>query len=136
MKPFLYHGTSTAYLDGILRNGLQPESSYKGYICYADDIEISVYHAGFMAKWDEIYVGRKCYPVIFRIPFLRFDASCFCLDQNFIELGPSAGRAVGMDMQARSWTWRSLLTATGAVGYAATMGVTEDDIMKDMEMAA
>jgi hypothetical protein len=132
----LYHGTSTGYLKQILRDGLRPESSYKGYLCYTDEAAIADHHAQFMAEWDAEYVEHPCHPVIFAIPFERFDRSAFCLEENWIDLGPSAGRAVRMDMTRREWTWETLLTETGAVGYAATMPVGREDILNSMEMAA
>lgn len=128
-RMILYHGTSTGYLDQILRDGLRPESSYKGYLCYTDEIAIADHHAQFMAKWDEAYVGYPCQPVIFAIPFERFDKSAFCIEQNWIDLGPSSGRAVHMAMDGREWTWEALLSETGAVGYAATMSVSRGDIL-------
>ena len=49
----LYHGTSDGYLDAILRDGLRPESSGTGYLCYADDHAVALHHAAHMAEWDE-----------------------------------------------------------------------------------
>jgi hypothetical protein len=124
----LYHGTSDGYLEGILARGLDPASSADGHLCYSDDPETARYHAGHMADWDSGSLGRHCRPILFTIPFDRFAADRFCLDTNFIRLGPSHGRAVGQDLQRRSWTWQTLLNAAGAVGYTGLLPVSRDDL--------
>lgn len=120
---FLYHGTSTGYLRQILRDGLRPESSYKGYLCYADDRRVATYHAVAMAEWDTDRLGAECRAIVFAIPVDRFAKAGFCLDENFIELGPSTGRAVGRDLLGKVWSWQRLLHHAGAVGYRERLRV-------------
>ena len=119
----LFHGTSSLYLEHILRDGLVPEASYKGYLCYADELDISRHHANFMAEWEQSD------PVIFSIPIEKFDPEYFCLEENFIELGPSSGRAQGTDLRHRSWTWKELLDIAGAVGYSKVVKVDKENIL-------
>lgn len=132
IQEYLFHGTSTAYLDQMLQDGLRPESSYKGYLCYSDDIGIAQYHAHFMAAWDSKFVGRRCEPIMFRIPGYRFSVDSFCLDENFISLGASAGRAVGLDLSKIGKDWRELLTVAGSVGYQLLMPVSREDVFEVM----
>lgn len=124
----LYHGTSDGYLEGILARGLDPASSGDGHLCYTDDPETARYHAEHMADWDTGMLDRPCRPILFTLAFERFAADRFCLDANFIRLGPSHGRAVGQDLRLRSWTWQTLLTAAGAVGYRDLLKVSRDDL--------
>lgn len=130
MPEFLYHGTSTGYLDQILRDGLDPQSSYKGYLCYADDLAISAWHAECMAVSDEAHLDVQCMPVIFKINQNRFSRRKFCLEQNFIDPGPSAGRACENGLPERDWTWQALLAFAGAVGYRKLLRVSAADILQ------
>jgi hypothetical protein len=130
LPPRLYHGTSDGYLDQILRDGLDPQSSRDGYLCYTDDPETARYHALHMAEWDSEVLDRTCRPVTITIPFDRFAIEGFCLDRNFIRLGPSHGRAVGRRLGGRRWTWETLLRETGAVGYRLRLIVGRDDVTR------
>lgn len=127
----LYHGTSTGYLAGILGRGLDPQSSADGYLCYTDDLGTARYHAQHMADWDTGSLGRDCAPLVFAIPIARFDPARFCLDANFIRLGPSHGRAVGQNLRERDWTWHELLARAGAVGYTALQPVSAHDLIAE-----
>lgn len=127
----LYHGTSTGYLAGMLARGLDPKASADGYLCYTDDLATARYHAEHMAEWDTGSLGRDCAPIVFALPIARFDPEHFRLDANFIRLGPSHGRAVGQNLRERTWTWHDLLTHAGAVGYAALLPVTPDDLISE-----
>lgn len=133
----LYHGTSDGYLEAILRDGLRPESSGTGYLCYTDEIEVALHHAACMAEWDESMLGRACRPVVFAVPIGSFDTGGFVLEEGFIRNGPSAGRAcVSMEAarirerhERRPWSWDELLVHAGAVGYARTLKVTVEMIL-------
>ena len=127
----LYHGTSTGYLDEMFASGLNPASSLNGYLCYTDDPATARYHAEHMAVWDTGSLGRACAPIVFALPIERFDPTYFCLEANFIRLGPSHGRAVGQNLRDRAWTWAELLTHAGAVGYAAGLRVTLGDLLAE-----
>ncbi len=128
LPPILYHGTSDGYLVGMLKRGLDPASSPDGYLCYTDDIETARYHARLMANWDSGILGRACKPVLFALPTSRFTTDQFCLDANFIRLGASHGRASGQNLHDRAWTWQSLLSFAGAVGYRAILTVDQNDV--------
>lgn len=117
MTRVLFHGTSTGYLGQILRDGLDPRSSYKGYLCYADDLAIARWHADCMAEWDAGKLNKPCRPVVFAIPIGAFLPADFCLEENYIDLGPSAGRAVGRRLRHLLRSWRLVLAVAGAVGY-------------------
>lgn len=128
----LFHGTSSCYLDAIVREGLRPESSCTGYLCFTDDPAIAAHHARHMADWDGARNGLSCEPLIFSIPSNLFRSSQFCLDENFIRLGPSAGRGTGKDVgelieQRRKsgyrWSWQELLSIAGSVGYRGVVSV-------------
>ena len=131
----LYHGTSSCYLDGIISDGLRPESSSTGYLCFTDDPAIAKHHARHMADWDEGRTGRPCEPLIFEIPTKLFRTSKFCRDDNFLRLGPSAGRGTTKDtgelIERRrkagfAWSWQELLAIAGSVGYRGVVPVTRD----------
>lgn len=135
----LYHGTSSCYLGAILRDGLRPESSCTGYLCFTDDPAIAEHHARHMADWDEGRTGHSCVPLVFGIPARLFDVSDFCLDENFLRLGPSAGRGttaeVGELIERRrnagyGWTWQELLSIAGAVGYRGVVPVLAEMVRK------
>lgn len=113
----LFHGTSTGYLSQILRNGLDPKSSCKKYLCYTDDLAIAKHHATHMAEWDEVVLEKTCRPVIFAIPSDQFLPTGFCLDENFIDLGPSAGRAIGRPLAHILRSWHLVFNISGSVGY-------------------
>jgi hypothetical protein len=129
LPSILYHGTSTGYLNQILRDGLDPISSHKGYLCYTPDLAIAKHHADAMAEWDPEYVKRPCSPIIFAIPIDRFLPSAFCLDENFITLNPSAGRAAGKPMQHLVGSWRQVLALAGSVGNKRLVRVSRDMIV-------
>ncbi|NTF18005.1 hypothetical protein G6L37_06280 [Agrobacterium rubi] len=129
LPEYLYHGTSDFYLDQILRDGLDPRSSADAYLCYSDDPEIAIHHARCMAHWDAGRNKAVCEPILFKIPIRRFDETAFCLDCNFIDLGPSAGRAVASDIRGQELEWRELLELAGAVGYRAVLDVSENDFI-------
>ncbi len=129
----LYHGTSTKWLDQILRDGLEP-CHMTGEVlmgCYTDDREIAIHHAVEMADFEEAD------PVLFRLETSRFDASLFTLDDKFVELHPSAGRGsyalsvVGADAwEAAPWTWLAMLRIAGSIGYTGTIAVAPADIVR------
>lgn len=127
LPPFLYHGTSRLYLDQILADGLQPctITGEEAMTCLADDLEVAIYHALCQAEAEEAE------PVVFVIPISRFERGRFRLEDNFVRLGPSAGRGVDLcnsmseeAWQAEPWTWERMLAACGAVGYTAPIPVT------------
>lgn len=134
LPALLYHGTSTKYLKQMLRDGLRagwpqcwPEPG--SYLCFADQIEIAQHHARHMAEWDRDQPEDSYTPIVFVIPIKRFMRSAFCLERNFIRLGPSAGRAVGKRLPKRRWHWYALLKHAGSVGYRRTVTVTAADII-------
>lgn len=126
----LYHGTSTGYLPQILRDGLCPLASADEYICFTDDPDIAIHHAECMASWDTGRLQKDCDPVLFKITIDRFNVAEFCLDENFITLAPSAGRAVGVDLRGLGLDWNGLLMVAGAVGYRSILKVSEDDLIE------
>lgn len=126
----LYHGTSTKYLRKKLREGLMPCHMTGAVLmtCLTDEREVAEHHARCMAEWE----GAK--PIVFAIPVDRLDVASFTLEDKFIEPGPSAGRGlavsrlVGFDhWRALPWTWRSMLSIAGAVGYTAPIPVARAD---------
>lgn len=132
LPAFLYHGTSTRYLEQILRDGLAPCHMTGAVLmcCYADDPAISWHHAECMAE------AEDADPVLFRIPIGRFDTAKFTLDDKFVELGPSAGRGVAPyraageeAWESAPWTWRAMLHLAGAVGYVDTLPVSRGDLV-------
>lgn len=131
LPALLYHGTSDGYLDQILRDGLDPRSSVERYLCYTDDVAIARHHANHMAEHDSAILGKACRAVIFAIPMTRFERAGFCLDRNFVRLGPSHGRAVGQQLGHRRWTWEELLAHAGAVGYAHLLRVEPSNLISE-----
>jgi hypothetical protein len=132
LSPILYHGTSTGYLKQILGDGLDPRSSYKGYLCYSDELRCSTWFARCMAEWDSNVLDKDCDPVILRIDTTRFDPSLFCLEENFIEFGPVHCRGadhVDLIQSRDDWTWRALYELTGGVGYKGPLKVAQADIV-------
>jgi hypothetical protein len=134
----LYHGTSDGYLGAILRDGLMPNSAGNGYLCYTDEEDVAVNHAQCMAEWDEAKLGRPCRAIIFAVPIAVFEVEGFVLEEKFIEIGPSGGRACNASMTAHiqerhpidPWKWDELLTYAGAVGYARILRVEASMIME------
>jgi hypothetical protein len=132
LPPVLYHGTSTKWLDQILRDGLKP-CHLTGAVemgCYADDRDIAIHHAVEMADFEEAD------PVLFRLPTSRFDVAGFTVDDKFIELRPSAGRGkfvlamVGEEAWENApWTWLAMLRLAGSVGYTGTVPVSRADLV-------
>lgn len=129
----LYHGTSTKWLDQILRDGLEPCHMTGAVLmgCYTDDRDVAIHHAVEMAEFEEAD------PVLFRLPASRFDVARFTLDDKFVELHPSAGRGtyalavVGEDAWENApWTWRAMLRIAGSVGYTGTIPVARCDIVQ------
>lgn len=123
LPKLLFHGTSTGYLGQILREGLHPESSHKGYLCFTDKIVIAEHHADCMAEWDSDSLKQDCRPVVFAIPTSRFLPAHFCLDENYIVLRPSAGRRAGLRLDHLVGRWRQVLQIGGAVGYRRLLRV-------------
>lgn len=129
LPPFLYHGTSRLYLDQILRDGLLPctMTGEEDMTCLADDPEIAIHHAMCQAEFEEAD------PVVFAIPISCFDPAFFRLEDNFVRLGPSAGRGVALnhamsekEWVSLPWTWQGMLKDCGAVGYTAPVPVTAE----------
>ncbi len=128
----LYHGTSTKWLDQILRDGLKP-CHLTGEVvmgCYTDDREIAIHHAVEMADFEDAA------PVLFRLPMDRFDVEKFTLDDKFVELHPSAGRGRfvvemvgGEAWENAPWTWLAMLRLAGSVGYTGTIPVSQGDLV-------
>lgn len=132
LPAFLYHGTSTKYLDQMLRDGLEPCHMTGAVLmgCYADDPAIAWHHAECMAEAEEAD------PILFRIPIDRFDPGSFTLDDKFVELAPSSGRGVALyhatghaAWERAPWTWRAMLHLAGSVGYVETIPVSRDDLV-------
>lgn len=131
LPKMLFHGTSDAYLESMIRDGLMPDSAGNGYLCYTDEEDVAIHHAKCMAEWDESTLERRCLPIIFAIPISEFDVKGFVLEQKFIEIGPSGGRACNEEMTAhiknrhasQPWAWDELLEYSGAVGYARILKV-------------
>lgn len=133
LPAILYHGTSTKWLDQILRDGLEPCHMTGAVLmgCYTDDRAVAIHHAIEMADYEDAD------PVLFGIPTSRFDISRFTLDDKFVELHPSAGRGVhalatvGADpWENAPWTWLAMLRIAGSVGYTATIPVGRGDIVQ------
>lgn len=132
LPAFLYHGTSTKWLEQILREGLKP-CHMTGEVlmgCYTDDRSVAIHHAVEMADFEEAD------PVLFLLPTDRFDVARFTLDDKFVELHPSAGRGsyalatVGEDAWENApWTWLAMLRIAGSVGYTGTVPVARHDIV-------
>jgi len=59
--------------------------------------------------------------------FLGFDEAEFTLDRNFIDLGPSAGRAVAAGIRELDLGWVELLELSGAVGYRAVLELCDSE---------
>ena len=132
LPSILFHGTSTGYLDQMLRDGLDPRSSYKGYLGFTNQIAIAEHHAEHMTDWDGSILKRVCHPVVFAIPISAFTPAHFCLDENFIELRPSAGRRAGLNMDHLLGTWRQVLQIAGAVGYRRLLKVDHTMMMRQV----
>jgi hypothetical protein len=133
----LYHGTSTGYLDQILRDGLCPpfpdcRPDVGSYTCWIDTCSVAEFHAHHMEEWDSDSLERKCDPIVFAVPIERFKLYGFVLEQNFIRLGISGegGRNAGIELRGKKWTWRKLLKFTGAVGYELPLPVTPEMIIR------
>lgn len=134
----LYHGTSTKYLDQILKDGLLP-CSITGAVpmtCLADDFAVAEHHARCQAD------AEDADPIVFSIPIERFQPAAFTLEDKFVELGPSHGRGCAVyeamdpdEWEAKPWTWQEMLMVAGAVGYTVAIPVTSDDIHRIGEPA-
>lgn len=127
LPEFLFHGTSRLYLDQILKDGLLPctMTGEEDMTCLADDVEIAIHHAMCQSEFEEAD------PIVFAIPISCFDADRFRLEDNFVRLGPSAGRGLALnhamsekEWATAPWTWRGMLETCGAVGYTAPIPVT------------
>lgn len=127
----LYHGTSTKYLRRKLSEGLLPSHMTGAVLmtCLTDEREAADYHARCMADFE------SARPIVFEIATDRLDLDAFTLEDKFVELGPSAGRGLyaaelmGYETwRAAAWTWRSMLSLAGAVGYTGTIAVSRRDI--------
>lgn len=139
LPPVLYHGTSTKWLDQILRDGLAP-CHLTGEVemgCYADERAIAVHHAVEMAD------AEDADPVLFLLPTSRFDVARFVLDDKFVELRPSSGRGlfalamVGDEAWENApWTWTAMLRLAGSVGYTGTIPVSRSDIVTGIRWPA
>lgn len=125
LPPLLFHGTSTAYLDQMLRDGLLPLTD-NNRICLTDEFETAAHYARCMADWDtgvkEIEIGAF-QPIVFSIPAKSLNPEFFVLEEGTLRLG-STGRGRELNLRERSWTWQSLFEATGAVGYSRPIPVT------------
>lgn len=139
LPAFLFHGTSTKWLEQILRDGLEPCHMTGAVLmgCYTDDRDIAIHHAVEMAEFEEAE------PVLFRIPTSRFDPAGFTLDDKFVELHPSAGRGtfalsiVGADAWENApWTWFAMLRIAGSVGYTRTVPVSGADLVAGLDWPA
>lgn len=135
----LFHGTTTKWLDQILRDGLEPCHMTGAVLmgCYTDDRGIAIHHAVEMAEFE----GAE--PVLFRLATSRFDVARFTLDDKFVELHPSAGRGVhaaatvGDDAWENApWTWLAMLRIAGSVGYTGTIPVARCDIVQGVAWPA
>lgn len=138
LPTMLFHGTSDAYLESMLRQGLMPDSAGNGYLCYTDEEDVAIHHAQCMAEWDESMLDRACAPIVFAIPISAFVVKGFVLEQKFIDIGPSGGRACNPEMTthikrrhaSQPWTWDELLDYSGAVGYSRILKVDASMIRK------
>lgn len=129
---FLYHGTSTGYIENILKIGLCPPYELEeSVICWTAILDVAEWHANHMAESDRGSLCKPCKQIIFKIPFDRFDIEGFRLETNYIRLGPSGHPSMNYvpkkDPDGRNWTWQSLLEYAGAVGYKLPLPVTESD---------
>lgn len=132
LPEFLYHGTSTLYLDRMFEGGLEP-CNMTGEVlmcCLADDAGIAAHHAQCMAEFE----GRT--PVVFKIPVSKLNPNLFALEDNFVRIGPSVGRGNAvMDTVGEKawmeapWTWRAMLKVAGAVGYTGVIPVSRADLV-------
>lgn len=136
LPSILYHGTSTGYLDQILRDGIsQPWPDERpgigSYSCWTDTFSVAEFHARLMEEWDSYKLKRDCDPIVFAVPVEKFENRGFVLEQNFIRLGPSGegGRNYGIELRGKKWNWRKLLKFTGAVGYELPLPVVSEMII-------
>ena len=136
LPPILYHGTSTGYLDQILRDGLCPpvpdaRPEVGSYTCWTDTWSVAEFHAHHMEEWDSASLEKKCDPIVFAVPIEVFKVYGFVLEQNVIRLGVSGdgGRNAGVELRGKQWTWRKLLKFTGAVGYELPLPVTPEMVV-------
>lgn len=137
LPTILYHGTSTGYLDQILRDGLLPphpdlRPEPGSYTCWTDTFSVAEFHAHHMEENDTEFLDKVCDPIVFAVPIERFKVFGFVLEQNFIRLGVSGegGRNSDVELRGKQWNWRKLLKFTGGVGYELPMPVSADMIIR------
>ncbi len=137
LPAILYHGTSTGYLDQILRDGICPgwpqlHPGVGSYTCWTDTWSVAEFHAHLMEENDSSWLEKSCDPIVFAVPIATFKVHGFVLEQNFIRLGISGegGRNGGIELRGKKWNWRKLLKFTGAVGYELPLPVTAGMIVR------
>ncbi len=137
LPPILYHGTSTGYLDQILRDGICPpypqcHPEPGSYTCWTDTWAVAEFHAHHMEENDSDWLKKACHPIVFAVAISHFKVCGFVLEQNFIRLGPSGegGRNYDVELRGKKWNWRKLLKFAGGVGYELPLPVTEQMIIR------
>lgn len=133
----LYHGTSTGYLEQILRDGICPpypqvRPEPGSYTCWTDTWSVAEFHAHHMEENDSDVLERECDPVVFAVPIASFRVGSFVLEQNFVRIGVSGvgGRNESVELRGKKWNWRKLLKFTGGVGYEAPLAVKPEMIVR------
>lgn len=123
---YLYHGTSLPRLNSILSQGLVPEPQKNGEarICLTDDIEVARFHGKCMAQWDKDATPKKERKIKFKTTILKIPTNIlspngYLLEEGFLHLGVSAGKAKGRVLlnEKENWTWQELFQETGTIGY-------------------
>lgn len=116
---FLYHLTSASNRDDILADGLVA-GSYFG-------------HLSVIRYYIRMNLHRGT-PLVFRIPFARFDAGMFVPDMKGIQDPPSSDvteltdAEVEEEWDASPQDWKACLGLIGSVQYMQAMRVSESDI--------